>query len=204
MVQYDQPPLLGVLKFFPTERADFTGTPTFPAVSLRNSLWADLAARACRAWPGRQEARKLLDPRFWNTTSGKAGDLGALQAKSEPPSQHWDTDTDLWTWKLKFSVTFQTYRLDFEQAGCCQWIQPAFPQKCTENISVKHFEIYEYMFSNKTLLHDNFSLLSTVKFSQPSFVLFTQSVPTYLIHLTMLVLGDCLKIHLQGRRTIRN
>lgn len=85
-----------------------------------------------------------------------AGDLGALKVKSEPPSQHCGTDTELWTWKLKFLVTFQTDWLDSEQAAHCQWIQPAFHQKCTENILVKHFGLYEYIFSNKTLLHCKF------------------------------------------------
>lgn len=68
-----------------------------------------------------------------------AGDLGALKTKSEPPSQHCGTDMELWTWKLKFLVTFQTYWLDSEQAARHQQIQPALLQKCTENILVKHF-----------------------------------------------------------------
>jgi len=55
-----------------------------------------------------------------------AGDLGALKAKSEPPSQHCGTDMEIWTSKL------------------------------TENILVKHFGVYEYIFSDKTLLHCRF------------------------------------------------
>lgn len=85
-----------------------------------------------------------------------AGDLGALKAKSEPPSQHCVTDTELWTWKLKFLVTFQTYWLDSKQAACHLWIQLAFHQKCTANILVKLSGVYEHVFSNKSLLHCKF------------------------------------------------
>lgn len=50
----------------------------------------------------------------------------------------------------------------------------------------------------------SFSLLSTVKFSQSPFVIFTEFVPTYLIHLILIVFGDSLKIHLQGKLTRKN
>ena len=122
------------------ERPHFTQTPPFPAMALRDSPWAELAVSTYSAWPGRQEARKLLDCWFSNNPYGKtgliAGDLRALEAKCEPPSQHCGTDTELWIWKLKFLATFQTYWLDSEQAACRQWIQSAFHQKCTKNILV--------------------------------------------------------------------
>lgn len=121
----------------------------------RQSLSRAVCQHSYSAWPGRQEARKLLDPWFLKQPMAGliSGDLGALEAKSEPPSQHCATDTEVWTWKLNFLVTFQTCWLDSEQAARRQWTQPAGHQKCTDNISVKHFGVYEYIFSNKTLLH---------------------------------------------------
>lgn len=85
------PSLLGILKLLPGESPHHTQTPTFPAMTL---------------------TRKHLDHWFGNNPYGKAGlraeDLGALEDKCEKLSQQYGSDTELWTWKFKLLVMFQT------------------------------------------------------------------------------------------------
>lgn len=87
MVQDNHPSPLGILKLFPPERPHFTQTPTFPAMALRDKKQGNI----------------------WTTdfeTTHMAGLMAevSLEDKCETPSQQCDTDTELWTWKLKLLV----------------------------------------------------------------------------------------------------